>query len=85
MDERLRQLVSELLELPLEAIGPDLRRADTASWDSLNHLRLISAVESEFGAAFTMEEIAALQTPRELQSIIDDARGHARGDARSMR
>lgn len=71
MDERLRQLISELLDLPPEDIVPDLRRADTASWDSLNHLRLITAVESQFGASFTMAQIAALQTPAELQSIID--------------
>lgn len=71
MNDRLRTLMAELLDLPADEIKPDMQRADTEAWDSLNHLRLITAIESEFGSAFTMDEIAALQTPAQLQSIIE--------------
>jgi acyl carrier protein len=71
MNERLRLLLAELLDVPADEVTPEMRRADTQAWDSLNHLRLITAVETEFGANFTMDQIAQLQTPAELQRIID--------------
>ncbi|HLS81592.1 MAG TPA: acyl carrier protein [Steroidobacter sp.] len=75
MDARLRLLVAELLDLSPDEVLPDLRRADTPTWDSLNHLRLITAVENEFGVSFTMEQIAELATPQELQRAIDACAG----------
>lgn len=71
MNERLRVLVAELLDLPPGEVTPEMRRADIETWDSLSHLRLITAIESEFGATFTMDEIAQLQTPGDMQRIID--------------
>lgn len=74
MNERLRVLMAEMLDLPPDEVQLEMRRADTDAWDSLNHLRLITAIESEFDTVFTMDEIAALQTPADLQRIIDS--GH---------
>ena len=71
MNERLRVLMAEMLDLPPDEVQLEMRRADTDAWDSLNHLRLITAIESEFDTVFTMDEIAALQTPADLQRIID--------------
>ena len=71
MDERLQVLIAEILDLPLAQVKPDTRRADTDAWDSLAHLRLITAIEAEFRCLFTMEEIANLQTCGELQRRID--------------
>lgn len=74
MNERLRLLMAEMLDIPADQVRADLRRTDTDAWDSLNHLRLISAIESEFAAVFTMDEIVAAQTPADLQRVIDSAR-----------
>lgn len=30
---------------------------DVADWDSLNHINVISSIESEFGIDFNMEEV----------------------------
>lgn len=71
MNERLRVLMAELLDLPSSEVTADMRRDDIEAWDSLSHLRLITAIEGEFGATFTMDEIAQLQTPGDMQRIID--------------
>lgn len=83
MNQRLRILIAEMLDLQPDEIQPKLRRADTDAWDSVNHLRLITAVESEFGTTFTMDEIAQLQTPGDLQRVID-MRGDLRSDTRGQ-
>lgn len=71
MDERLKILVAEILDLPVDDISADMNRQLTPEWDSLNHLRLITACESEFDIVLTMSEIAAIHTPQHLQMIID--------------
>jgi acyl carrier protein len=75
MEERLRTLIAEILDIAPDEIQPQMRRADTASWDSLSHLRLITAFEDRFGIALTMDEIERIQTPAELQAALDQRRG----------
>jgi acyl carrier protein len=80
MNERLREMLSEVLDLPPSRITPNLRRADTGSWDSINHLRLITMLETEFGTSFTMDEIASAQTPADLVRVME-LRSSAIGNA----
>jgi acyl carrier protein len=78
MNERLRDVLAEVLELAPVQVTPNLRRADTGAWDSLAHLRLITMLEAEFGASFTLDEIASVQTPADLERVIE-VRGSAIG------
>ncbi|HEX2459037.1 MAG TPA: acyl carrier protein [Vicinamibacterales bacterium] len=71
MNERLRALIAEILDIRPADIAADMARESTTQWDSLSHLRLITALEDEFGISLTMDEIAAIRTPRQLQAIID--------------
>jgi len=70
MNERLRLLIAEMLDLPKDEVTSETVRADTQTWDSLNHLQLVTAIESEFGATLTMEEIAGITTAGDLDRIV---------------
>ena len=70
MDTRLQRVIAEVLGIPAERVHAHLRREDVTEWDSLNHLRLITAIESELGAAFTMEQIAAVSTIGDLERAL---------------
>jgi acyl carrier protein len=72
MNEQLQSLIADILDIPVGEVVPDLMRADTEQWDSLNHLRLMTAFEEEFGIRLTMQEIADIQSPRQLQAFIDE-------------
>jgi acyl carrier protein len=74
MNERLRSLIADILDIPTDDVVPDLLRANTEQWDSLNHLRLMTAFEEEFGVRLTMQQIAEIQSPRELQQFLDAGR-----------
>jgi len=56
----VRELLAQVLDVPSASIGPDFSAASAPSWTSLNHLMLISQVESAFGVFFTSEEIRGL-------------------------
>ncbi len=71
MNERLKALIAEILDMRPADIAADMARESTTQWDSLSHLRLMTALEDEFGVSLTMDEIAAVRTPRQLQTIID--------------
>ena len=71
MNERLKALIAEILDMRPADIAADMARESTTQWDSLSHLRLMTALEDEFGVSLTMDEIAAVHTPRQLQTIID--------------
>jgi acyl carrier protein len=70
--ERLKLLVGDVLELEPAVIGAGAGRETLAAWDSLAHLRIIGAVEDEFGVRFTMQEIG------EMGSLADIERSIAR-------
>jgi acyl carrier protein len=60
VEGRIREVMASILEVDPERIGADLARDATPSWDSLNHLRLVSALEEDFGIRFTMREVGEL-------------------------
>lgn len=72
MDERLVEIVEDLFDLPADAVRPDLSREDVELWDSLNHLRLVSAVEGAFGVKFSMADIESINGLPRLRELIGE-------------
>jgi acyl carrier protein len=75
MDEQLRTLIADVLGIDAQEVHPGMQRSQTGTWDSLGHLRLITALERHFGVALRMEEIERIHTPAELQEAIERHRG----------
>jgi acyl carrier protein len=57
---RVRELLAEVLDVPPASIGPEFSATSSSAWTSLNHLMLISQLESEFGVIFSNQEIPQL-------------------------
>lgn len=70
MNEQLRSIVADTLGLDTTAVTPDTNRQSEPAWDSLNHLRLITAVEEAFGVKLTMAQIQSITTAGELEAWI---------------
>ncbi len=60
IEARVRELMAQVLDLPAAEIGPELSTSTSSAWTSLNHLMLISQLESEFGVVFSNQEIREL-------------------------
>lgn len=65
---RVRELLSQILDVPAESIGPEFSQETAASWTSLNHLMLISQIEGEFGLMLSNKEIHDLTS---FERIVD--------------
>lgn len=50
----------------------DTVRDDIDEWDSLNHIRLLTAIESEFGFQFDLDEIEDLSSVAIIAEIVNN-------------
>ena len=57
---RLKKTFAQVLNIGIESINNDSSPDDINSWDSINHMNLILAVEQEFNVQFDEEDIAIL-------------------------
>lgn len=55
MTERVKEILME--ELNLESMADNAKREDHAEWDSLTYMRILAAIEDEFGLDITSENI----------------------------
>lgn len=70
MDEKLDRIIAEILDLDDDGLNDDLTPETAEYWDSLNHLRLITAVEQAFGIKLTMDEIQSIGSVGELRETV---------------
>jgi acyl carrier protein len=71
VNPKLIEIVAELFELDPAAVDDALTQEDVELWDSMNHLRLVSAVEEEFGIKLSMQEIESIRSLATLQALVE--------------
>ncbi len=54
MDDRIRAIMARVLRLPEDRIGADAAIGSVPNWDSTAHMRMMLALEDEFG--ITLDE-----------------------------
>jgi acyl carrier protein len=62
VDNRVREIVAEVLDLDPESMWDGMTREEVGAWDSMTHLRLVSALEEAFGIRFTMKEVGEMES-----------------------
>lgn len=68
---RLRNVFQNVFEDEGVEFSDSLNREQVESWDSLGHIRLISAMEEAFGVRFTIEEIESLTSVGRIVECIE--------------
>ena len=72
--ERLNTVFCEVFDDSELRISPQMTASDVDGWDSLSHINLILAVESEFGIRFSQKELLSLKYVGDLVNSIEDKR-----------
>ena len=57
IEERIKNVMSSVFELPIEQIKDSSSPDTIESWDSLKHMNLVVALEEEFEIELTDDEI----------------------------
>lgn len=68
MEEKLFQLIAEILNLDREKIQENYN--NEAIWDSIQRVEILFSIEDEYAIIFGEEELAALNTPQKLVEAV---------------
>jgi acyl carrier protein len=64
--QRLKSLLSKILEIEEDQITPETSPENVETWDSFNGLLIASELESLFNVKFSMEEVASVENVRDI-------------------
>ena len=64
---KLAGIAGAILNIPDESIRDGLTSDDVDTWDSLNHINLINAIEEEFGVSFKTDAMEQLKSINALK------------------
>ena len=68
--ERLTPIFRDVFDDDTVTPHPDMTAAEVPAWDSLSNIRLVVAVEEEFGFQFSTGEVTSLNNVAEFVSVI---------------
>ena len=68
--EKLLEILSRTFSLSPDKLTESIAMANTPEWDSLNHLSLVSEVESEFSIEFSAKEMQDALSFQSLKEIV---------------
>ncbi len=69
-DERLTEIFREVFDLDDLTLRDEMVAADVEEWDSLNHVKLVLAIESGFGVKFSTREIAGWKNVGDMKKTL---------------
>lgn len=69
---RLNEVFRDVFDDDTIEVNAETTAEDIEDWDSLNHITLIDAVESEFKVRFTMGEVSGMKNVGEMAEIIKE-------------
>ena len=71
MNTKLAEIVAEIFFLDEDEVKPELTPDDVDLWDSLNHLRLVTAVEEVFTIKLSMNDIESIDSISKLNALVE--------------
>jgi acyl carrier protein len=76
MDEQVLSRVQQIAcDVLLTDVTPDSSAETVESWDSVQHLNLILAIEQEYGFEFSPEEMESAKTVGQIAGLVVARRG----------
>jgi acyl carrier protein len=70
-DDRLYGTIAGVLDVPPGSLSDESSPDTIPSWDSLNHLNLVMALESEFGVSLSVDDTLEMVDVRLIRAILN--------------
>ena len=72
LEDRICGIVSQVCGVPLETVDEDSSPDTIPTWDSMSHIHLILALETEFGVDLSPEDSMQMLSVRLISMILED-------------
>lgn len=70
IDDQVKEIISDILDIDESQISNDFSPESCDSWDSMNNLRMITALEEAFQVNFSMEEINSMTNMEAISAMV---------------
>ena len=71
-DMKLKEVISNVLGVSIEDINDDSSPDNIDKWDSLSHINLVMALESEFEVDLSPEDAMDMLSVKLIRMILED-------------
>jgi len=71
VEQKIKQIMADVLNLDAQSIDEATVKDHTESWDSLNHINLVMAFEQEFQVSFDVTEIESMLSYSDILEVLD--------------
>ena len=71
LTEKIKLIVSDSFDLPIEEVTLDTGPSNTASWDSFGQMDLVLNIEKEFDITLEFDEIFKILSTQTLLEVIE--------------
>lgn len=65
-----KEIIADILDIDKDQISNNFSPENCDSWDSMNNLRMITALEKAFKIKFSMEEISSMTNMEAISAMI---------------
>ena len=69
---RVQQIFAQVFEQPDIEVKPEMDASWVDTWDSLSHMKMISAIEKEFGVKFKLKEVTKMKNVGDMVAILQE-------------
>jgi acyl carrier protein len=74
MTDKIKAIMSQVFDVPVEDIGSDASIESIDNWDSVNHMSMIMALEQSYEVLFETEEIIEMVSYRQIVHVLKQKR-----------
>jgi acyl carrier protein len=73
--DQVREIASDLFNVPAQQLGPDSSPDTVPDWDSVQHLNLVLTLEQKFNVQFGPEDIEQMRTLSAIADLVGKRMG----------
>lgn len=71
-EEKVKEIIADVLKVPMSSMEDDLAVGDIPEWDSLRHLMIINTLAKEFSIEFSREELVEIEDVSDIVNLITE-------------
>ena len=75
LERRVLDIVADTFRVPRKSVGLESSPETIPTWDSLQQVHLILALEEEFGVQFDVEQIALMRSVGPIVAMVRERAG----------
>jgi acyl carrier protein len=70
MNAELKKILADTFGLPETQIADNASMDNLTEWDSVAHINVVLALESQYGLSFSPDEILALSSVQKIEDVL---------------